>query len=344
MSRHDPHELASFCQAEVMATSWEWAFTPTPTVECDERSREALGPLHTLAIDPRVTDVFVVGDGRVFAERGEGSHLVTGLIIPPDYATELARSLIEAGGRHVDEGTPLVDVRLGPGIRVHVALPPITTEGALISLRFQRARHVGLSELSLDWSESVRRQVVAAVAAHETLLITGAAGSGKTTLLQSLMALVSPRERIVVIEDVHELTIDHPHVVTLECRQANLEGAGEVTLQRLVRESLRMRPNRLVVGECRGEEIRDLFQAFTTGHRGGAATLHANSLEEVAVRLDALGAIAGLSSHQVARQAHSAFDWIIHIDHPPGSSRSVTLGSLQLSHDGSLEVISREPS
>lgn len=325
-----------------MVTSLAWNFAPGPSVRLDDSSLDALGPLQTVASDSRVTDLFVVGDGRVFADRGEGSHLVTGLAVSAEQATELARSLIEAGGRHVDEATPLVDVRLGPGIRVHVALPPIATEGAVISIRFQRARNVSVSELTEGWSDSVRRAVMGAVADHQTLLITGAAGSGKTTLLQALMGLVSPRERIVVIEDVHELTIDHPHVVTLECRQANLEGAGEITLQRLVRETLRMRPSRLVVGECRGEEIRDLFQAFTTGHRGGAATLHANSLAEVPVRLDALGAIAGLTSQQVARQAHSAFDWVIHLDHPPGKPRSVTLGTLRLTVEGGLEVVPRE--
>ena len=169
----------------------------------------------------------------------------------------------------------MVDVRLGDGIRVHAALPPVALGGALISIRFGRHGHQGLDQLEMGWSQRVRERVLRAVDDRHTLLITGSTGSGKTTLMAALLAYVSPRDRIVVIEDVSELRIDHPHVVQLECRQANLEGAGEVTMERLVRESLRMRPTRLVVGECRGAELRDLLSALTTGHRGGAATLHA---------------------------------------------------------------------
>jgi pilus assembly protein CpaF len=152
------------------------------------------------------------------------------------------------------------------------------------------------------------------------------------------MALASPRDRIVVIEDVSELRIDHPHVVQLECRQPNLEGAGFVGLDRLVRESLRMRPSRLVVGECRGAELRDLLSALTTGHKGGAATLHALSLAEVPVRLDSLSALSGLTMGQLSRQVRSAFDLIVHVDYTPGQPRRLTLGRFVTPQGGDLAV------
>ena len=176
------------------------------------------------------------------------------------------------------------------------------------------------------------------------LLITGAGGSGKTTLLAALLASAPHRERIVVLEDVAELRIDHPHVVTLESRQANLEGAGGVGLDRLVREALRMRPDRLVVGECRGVELRELMSALNTGHDGGAGTLHANSLADVPARLEALGALAGLSGDAVARQAVSAFDALLHVTRSEAGRRLAALGRLTLDAEDRLGVdVDREP-
>jgi len=151
------------------------------------------------------------------------------------------------------------------------------------------------------------------VARRENLLVTGGAGAGKTTLLAALLGEAAPGERILTIEDVAELQIDHPHHVRLEARQPNLEGAGGIGLARLVREALRMRPDRLVVGECRGEEVRDLLAALNTGHDGGAGTLHANGLAEVAARLESLGALAGLDDRALARQVVSAIGVVLHV-------------------------------
>ncbi|AVG23386.1 fimbriae subunit secretion ATPase [Pontimonas salivibrio] len=321
-----------------MPTPTRWSFPAPEQALLDDSVIRALGPLGVLGSDPSVTDVFVVGDGRVFADRGDGALMVTDLRLSADASVDLARALIEAGGRHLDEASPIVDVRLAEGIRVHAALPPVALGGAVLSIRFGRGPKPDIGALALGWSTAVRDRVLAAVDQRHTLLVTGATGSGKTTLLAALLAFASPRDRIVVIEDVSELRIDHPHVVQLECRQANLEGAGEVTLQRLVRESLRMRPGRLVVGECRGAELRDLLSALTTGHRGGAATMHAHSLEEVPARLDSLAALAGLTSEQLARQARSAFDLIIHVDHTPGKPREVTLGHFVGTAGGDLVV------
>jgi pilus assembly protein CpaF len=174
------------------------------------------------------------------------------------------------------------------------------------------------------------------VARRANVLITGAAGSGKTTLLGALLGAAQPTERIIAIEDVAELRVRHPHFVALEARQANLEGAGGVGLARLVREALRMRPDRLVLGECRGEEIRELLGALNTGHDGGAGTVHANSLDDVPARLEALGALAGMSPTAVARQVVSAIGAVLHVEREHGVRRLAQLGALRLDSSGRL--------
>jgi pilus assembly protein CpaF len=314
-----------------------WSF-PSPEPPDSSAATHALGPLATLGRDRTVTDVFVVADGRVFADRGSGAQLVSDLHIPPPETIAFARALIEAGGRHLDDASPVVDVRLGPGLRVHAALPPVSLGGATVSIRFSRTRKTDLSELNIEWKGAQRDRLVSAVANYETVLISGSTGSGKTTLLGALLARASPRDRIVVLEDVAELDIDHPHVVQLECRQANLEGVGEIPLERLVRESLRMRPSRLVVGECRGAELRDLLAALTSGHRGGASTIHASSVELLPERMEALATLAGLSDSHVARQVAAAFDLLVHISVGEGGVRHVELGTFAVGAGGELVV------
>lgn len=304
--------------------------------------RDALGPLGEVADDPRVSDVFLTSEGRIFVDTGAGAYPVRGVHLTPDQSRDIARGLIERGGRHVDEANPLVDVNLGGGVRVHVVLPPIVRAGAEISLRIQRHHKPQLDQLMMRDAEWVIPFLVRTVTLKKTLLITGATGSGKTTLLGALMAHASPNERLLVLEDLAELSIDHPHVVALECRQANLEGAGEVTLSRLVKEALRMRPDRLIVGECRGAELADLLRAFHTGHRGGATTLHATSLEDIPVRLDSLASLAQLSSRQVALHAASAIDVCVHITRTADGSRVVSVGKPILTKKGVLRVVVEE--
>lgn len=312
--------------------------TPGGTGVVDSRP---FGVLGSLVADAAVSDVFVNPDGVVWADRGAGNELVPGVVLPQGEARELAVRLVAAGDRHVDEATPCMDVRLGHGIRVHVVLPPISPGGAVISIRLPRALPITVDELNdAGFFDSVSAaRVRELILARSNLLITGAGGSGKTTLLAALLATAPDAERIVVVEDVGELRIAHPHVVTLEARQANLDGAGAIGLDRLVRESLRMRPDRLVVGECRGAELRDLLGALNTGHDGGAGTLHANSLGDVPARLEALGSLAGMSAEAVARQAFSAFDAVLHVERrADGIRRLAALGEFVLDRNGRLAV------
>jgi len=287
-----------------------------------------LGPLEPFAADGPVTDLFVNGEQGLWVDRGAGARHEPGWFADEAEVRALAVRLIARGGRHVDEATPAVDVRLGRGIRVHVVLPPVSATGTLISVRVPRTAGLSLAALAhagmLD--ESQQQRLAEAVAARENVLVTGAGGTGKTTLLAAMLGEAPGHERIVVIEDVAELQIAHPHVVALEARQANLEGTGRVGLDALLREALRMRPDRLVVGECRGAELRELLAALNTGHDGGAGTLHANSLADVPARLEALGATAGLSPDAVSRQTVSAFDLVLHLERVAGRRRLAQLG------------------
>lgn len=299
-----------------------------------------LGPLAPFAVSGPVTDLFVNGDRGLWIDRGAGPERETAWSADEVEVRALAVQLIARGGRHIDEATPAVDVRLGRGIRVHAVLPPVSSDGTLISVRVPRAAGFPLAALArtgmLDAAqEEVLRE---AVTGRRNLLVTGAGGTGKTTLLAALLGEAPERERLVIIEDVAELTVDHPHVVSLEARQANLEGAGRVGLDALLREALRMRPDRLVVGECRGVELRELLAALNTGHDGGAGTLHANSLDDVPARLEALGATAGLSTGAVARQTVSAFDLVLHLDRVDGRRRLAGIGRFEL-RDERLAVV-----
>jgi pilus assembly protein CpaF len=299
------------------------------------------GVLGRLVGDVAVTDVFVNPDGTVWADRGSGTQPVAGMTLPAGEARELAVRLVASGDRHVDEATPCMDVRLGHGIRVHVVLPPVSPGGAVLSIRLPRARPFTVDELAADGFFGVVgvERVRELISRRANLLVSGAGGSGKTTLLAALLAAAPVHERIVVIEDVAELRIAHPHVVALEARQANLDGAGAIGLDRLVRESLRMRPDRLVVGECRGAELRELLAALNTGHDGGAGTVHANSLADVPARLEALGSLAGMSAEAVARQAVSAFDAVLHVERDPsGLRRLADLGAFVLDGLGRLGI------
>ncbi|WP_117214564.1 TadA family conjugal transfer-associated ATPase [Allorhizocola rhizosphaerae] len=267
------------------------------------------GPLSQFLADPEVTDVLVNGV-QVWIDRGSGLVRAPLTMGSGEDVRRLAQRLAAAGGRRLDDGCPYVDARLADGTRMHAVLPPIATTGPYLSLRTFRLRSRPLSELV---PAPLAELLVGLVAARLSLLISGGTGSGKTTLLNALLTLVSVRERIVVVEDAAELAPAHPHVVGLQARGSNVEGVGAVSLTDLVRQALRMRPDRLVVGEVRGVEVADLLNAFNTGHDGGATTLHANAAAEVPVRLEALGLLGGLPIDALRSQIAAAIQVVLHL-------------------------------
>jgi len=298
------------------------------------------GPLAPYLADPEVTDVFVNGAREVWVDRGDGLQRRGHPELDESEVRALAVRLVALGGRHVDEANPCVDTRLHDGVRVHAVLPPVSPSGTLLSIRVPHLRPLSLADLEAAgfFAAVPLSDVSALVTRRANLLVTGAGGSGKTTLLGALLGAASHGERIVAIEDVAELRVTHPHFVSLEARQANLEGAGGLDLARLLREALRMRPDRLVLGECRGAEIRELLGALNTGHDGGGGTLHANSLDDVPARLEALGALAGLSPTAVARQAVSAIGAVLHLERVDGVRRIAQVGTFALDARDRLDV------
>ncbi len=299
------------------------------------------GPLQRLLEDPDVTDVLVNGPREVWLDRGRGLERTSVDLGTPPMVRALAVRLAAAGGQRLDDASPLVDARLPDGTRLHAVLPPVGGSCALLSLRVVRTRALRLA----DWVDGgafpaeVGALLEGLVRARANLLVTGATGSGKTTLLSTLLSSVPVDERVVCIEESGELAPDHPHVVRLVVRRANVEGAGEVGLSDLVRHAMRMRPDRLVLGECRGAEVTDVLAALNTGHDGGCATLHVNRPGDVPARLTALAALAGMDRHAVAAQAASALDAVLHLRRD-GARRVLTeIAVVGRTAEGELSVV-----
>ena len=289
------------------------------------------GPLQALLDEPGVSDVLVNGPRSVWVDRGRGLEACDVDLGDAARVRALAVRLAAAGGQRLDDAAPVADARLPDGSRLHAVLPPVAGDGALISLRTLRPRAFTLTELVAAGSVAplVAEVLEALVARRANLLVSGATGSGKTTLLSCLLSLVPPDERIVCIEEAGELGPDHPHVVRLLARRPNVEGAGEVDLAALVRHALRMRPDRIVLGECRGAEVREVLTALNTGHDGGCATVHANAVEDVPARLTALAALAGLSDDALAAQAASALHAVVHLRRDGGLRYVAQVGAVR---------------
>lgn len=283
----------------------------------DELRRDTVGagPLDELLGHPEVTDVLVNGADEVYVDGSAGLQRTEIRFADDEAVRRLAQRLATQGGRRLDDARPFVDVRLPDGTRFHAVLAPIARPGTLISLRVPARRAFELSQLvdSGSLSPMAAELLTNVVVSRTAFLVTGGTGSGKTTLLASLLGLVDPSERIVIVEDATELRPDHQHVVGLEGRATNAEGAGAIELRDLVRQALRMRPDRLIVGEVRGAEVVDLLAALNTGHEGGCGTLHANSAADVPARIEALGVAAGLSRAAVHSQLASAIGVIVHV-------------------------------
>jgi len=289
----------------------------TAMLRIADRVRDDLvgaGPLAPLLADPEVTDVLVNG-ARVWVDRGSGLHQVAVPMGSVEDVRRLAQRLIASAGRRLDDGSPYADARLPDGTRLHAVLPPVATEGPYLSLRTFRHRPFTLDELVRQGTvpRPLAPLLAAVVAARLAYLVTGGTGSGKTTLLNTLLGMVPATERIVLVEDAAELRPGHPHVVGLQARTANVEGTGVVNLADLVRQALRMRPDRLVVGECRGGEVVDLLAALNTGHDGGAGTLHANTPSDVPARLEALGMLGGLPRAALHAQVAAALQVLFQV-------------------------------
>ena len=287
------------------------------------RDAVGAGPLEPLLREPGTTDVLVNGCAEVWVDRGAGLERSPVRFPDEDAVRRLAQRLVAGGGRRLDDASPCADVRLVDGTRCHAVLSPLARPGTLLSLRVPRARAFSVEELvevgSLAPSGAglVRRIVEGRLA----FLVTGGTGSGKTTLLSALLSLVPSAERLVLVEDSSELRPDHPHVVALEARPANAEGAGAVALSTLVRQAMRMRPDRLVVGEVRGAEVTDLLAAMNTGHEGGCGTVHANSVHDLPARIEALALAAGLGREAAHSQLVAAVDAVLHVRRGAGGGR-----------------------
>lgn len=280
-----------------------------------EDEMSGAGAVEPLLRDPSVTDVLVNGPEEVWIDRGNGLERVAVRFADDAAVRRLAARLAAAAGRRLDDASPWVDASLPDGTRLHAILPPVSVGATRLSLRVLRPRAFELSDLVAagTLTEGAAVLLTDIVRARLAFLISGGTGTGKTTLLSTLLGLVEEGERIVLVEDAAELRPRHPHVVRLVARPPNVEGTGQVSLQDLVRQALRMRPDRLIVGETRGAEVADLLAAMNTGHEGGAGTVHANSALEVPIRMEALGALAGMTRDAVQGQLVAAVDAVIHL-------------------------------
>jgi pilus assembly protein CpaF len=300
------------------------------------------GPLAGLLTDPDVTDVLVNGPDEVWADRGTGLQRLPLAFASDDDVRRLAVRLASAAGRRLDTGMPFVDARLPGGVRLHAVIPPVAVTGVCLSLRIHRARPLDVTTLVRTGSlqPAFAGVLDAMIAARLSFVISGGAGTGKTTLLGALLARAGPEERILVVEDAAELAVDHPHVVRLQARPANVEGAGEVTLRDLVRQALRMRPDRVIVGEVRGPEVVDMLLAGNTGHEGGITTVHANGVVDVPARIEALAMLAGIQRTAAHSLLGSAVSAAVHLRRADdGSRRIAEIAVLQRESDGLVRAV-----
>jgi pilus assembly protein CpaF len=292
------------------------------------RDSVGLGPLEILLADPEVEEVMVNGPGRVFVERGGRIEPTPIAFTDEEELRNAIERILAPLGRRVDELSPMVDARLADGSRVNVVIPPLAIDGPAVSIRRFGAERPGPDRLvelgTLDRGQRARLED--AVRQRRSILVSGGTGSGKTTLLNALSSFVGSDERVVTIEDAAELRLQQPHVVRLESRPAGVEGRGEVTIRDLLRNALRMRPDRIVIGEVRGPEALDLLTALNTGHDGALSTVHANSPRDAIARLETLALMAGvgLPHEAIAEQVRRGIDLLVHLRRFPDGSRRVT--------------------
>ncbi len=287
-----------------------------------------LGPLEELLADDSITEIMVNGSREVYVERAGRVESVALCFSSDTALRSVIERIVSTAGRRVDDASPMVDARLTDGSRVNVILPPLALRGPCITLRRFARRMVAADALVSSGSIEpwVLDYLRLAVQRRRNIVVSGGTGSGKTTMLNLLAGFIAPAERIVSIEDAAELSLQHPHCVPLEARPANLEGRGEVTIRDLVRNALRMRPDRIIVGECRGAETLDMLQAMNTGHEGSLTTVHANGPREALSRLEVMAHLAGIELPEFAirEQIASAVHLIVQLARFSDGSRRVT--------------------
>jgi len=287
-----------------------------------------LGPLEVLLADDSITDIMVNGPKEVYIETG-GKLKKTAVTFHDDaHVLQVARRIAGKIGRRIDEASPLVDARLMDGSRVNIVVPPLALDGTSISIRKFSRTNVTLEKMvdNKNLSHQMASLLKIAGACRLNLLISGGTGSGKTTLLNAISKVISPGERIVTIEDAAELRLQQPHIVRLESRPPNIEGRGEITIRDLLKNALRMRPDRIIVGEVRGAEVQDMLQAMNTGHDGSMSTLHANNPREVLTRLENMMSMSGnaLPLPVIRAQIAGAVNLIVHVERMRDGIRRVT--------------------
>ena len=335
---HTPSDVAMAMRRLGMVVTDQ---TMLQTMEAVRRNSTGAGPLEELLREPGVSDVVVNGARDVYVDRGRGLERSGVRFLDDQQVRRLAVRLAAAAGRRLDDAQPFVDGRLADGTRLHAVLAPVAAPGTCISLRVPASSRLTLADLAASGSVNPDGMAVleGIMAAKVPFLISGGTGTGKTTLLAALLALVPAGERIVVVEDARELTPNHPHCVRLEGRPANTEGSGAITLTQLVRQALRMRPDRVVLGEVRGAELSDLLTALNTGHEGGCGTIHANSITDVPARLEALAALGGLGREACHAQVAAALRVGIHVRRlADGRRRVAQIGLFARARDGLVEL------
>jgi pilus assembly protein CpaF len=287
-----------------------------------------LGPIEPLLGDEGITDIMVNGPKRVYVERKGKLELTDVVFRDNSHVMSVATRIVTQVGRRIDESSPLVDARLMDGSRVNIIVPPLAIDGPSISIRKYSKKSITLDVMSRQSNVSAAMASVLKIAARSRLniLISGGTGSGKTTLLNAMSQMIDPTERIVTIEDAAELQLQQPHVVRLETRPANLEGKGEISMRDLLKNALRMRPDRIILGEIRSSEALDMLQAMNTGHDGSLSTIHANRPREALTRLENLVGMAGiqLPAKAVRQQIAAAVHLILQISRMRDGIRRVT--------------------
>jgi pilus assembly protein CpaF len=291
------------------------------------RDTVGLGPLEDLLADPAVEEVMVNGAASIYVERAGQIEATDVRFGDEEELRNAIERILAPLGRRIDELSPMVDARLADGSRVNVVIPPLAIDGPALSIRRFGVERPGPAKLvELGTLSSAQRELLqAAVAKCSSVLISGGTGSGKTTLLNALSSFIAPGERVVTIEDAAELRLQQPHVVRLESRPASVEGRGEVTVRDLLRNALRMRPDRIVIGEVRGAEALDLLTALNTGHDGALSTVHANSPADALSRLETLALMAGvgLPHEAIAEQVQRGIDLVVQLERGRDGSRRV---------------------